>query len=234
MRVALFVPCFVNQLFPTVARAALSVLERAGCRVAVPLGQTCCGQPAFNSGFVAEARRAAKHFQSQFEGFDAIVCPSGSCTAMVRCHFPGLDSTTSDELPPTYELCEFLVERLGVVALGAHWVGRAALHVGCHQRNELGSADAPLELLRHVEGLELVPSRVDTWCCGFGGTFSVKYPELSAAMGGHKLAGYGESECDYLITTDSSCGMQLAGLAARRDQRLRVLHIAEVLAEGGS
>ncbi|MCA9521060.1 MAG: (Fe-S)-binding protein [Myxococcales bacterium] len=230
MRVALFVPCFINQLFPDVGRATLAVLENAGCEVYVPLGQTCCGQPPFNSGLVDEARRAADHFAAQFQGVDAIVTPSGSCAAMVRCHYPSLPGQTPLSVPPTYELCQFLVDVLNRLDHGATLVGRGLIHVGCHQRNELHSGDAPFALLRRVSGLELVPSLSDEWCCGFGGTFSVNYPRLSVAMGSRKLAAYEPLDYNFLITTDSSCGMQLQGLAERRNQGLRVLHVAEVLA----
>ncbi len=230
MRVGLFVPCFVDALYPGVAVATLRLLERLGVTVDYPTEQTCCGQPHFNAGRRGEARKLASRFATLFADYDAVVSPSGSCTAMVRNHYPELIGA-NPVCERTYELCQFLVDRLGVTELGARLPGRAALHIGCHQRRELGAGAAVTALIEKVADLTVVPIDSDPWCCGFGGTFAVKFPELSTAMAHRKLDPMLAEQVDYLISTDSSCLMHLSGVLSR-DRRLRPrpLHIAEVLA----
>lgn len=230
MRVALFVPCFVDLLHPEVAIATVQLLEGLGVEVAFPEEQTCCGQAHYNAGHRAEARRLARRFCHIFASFDAIVCPSGSCTTMVRVHYPALlgDCPVASRV---YELCEFLTLELGVDRVGAQLPGRAALHVGCHGLRELGTLQHARRLLEQVDGLTLVDTESDEWCCGFGGTFSVKFPEVSTAMGERKLAPITAAGVDYLLSTDSSCLMHLGGLLTRRGARQpRLLHVAQVLA----
>lgn len=238
MRVALFIPCYVDLIYPEVGMSVVRVLRNLGVEVAYPEGQTCCGQPAFNSGFFGEARGVARHFLEVFEkeSFDHVVCPSGSCAAMVSHYYPFL----FEELPEERERAEalgarvrefsdFLVNVLGTTDLGACYGGRAVFHTGCHQRRELGVLDEPRELLRNVEGLELLDWEDEELCCGFGGTFSVKMPDVSAAMADQKIEALEKSGADTLISCDSSCLMHLGGRLRRRGRDTRVLHLAQVL-----
>lgn len=230
MRVALFIPCFVDQFYPQVGRATVALLERLGVEVSYDPRQTCCGQPAFNSGYWDEARRVAEHFVSVFRSHESIVAPSGSCVSMVRHHVARLIDDREGVCPRVYELCEFLVQRLHVTETGAALTGRAALHVPCHLMRELRGAEAVRTLMRGVRGLELIDLPSDEWCCGFGGTFSIKFPELSAAMGLRKLRDAAAAGVEYVISPESSCLMQLEGLMRRAGTSARPLHVAEVLA----
>jgi L-lactate dehydrogenase complex protein LldE len=230
VQVGLFIPCFVDTLYPQVGIATLRLLEHLGLHVACPPDQTCCGQPQFNAGHRDEARALAERFCSLFAPFDTIVSPSGSCTSMVRTHYPSLlgDHPTCSKV---FELCEFLVGKLRRVRFGSRLEGKAVLHIGCHHRRELGAAEAVHQLMRSVEGLQLLSVQSDLWCCGFGGTFAVKFPEISTAMGERKLEPVLASDADYLISTDSSCLLQLSGLLSRKKlSRPIPLHVAEVLA----
>ena len=230
MRVGLFVPCFVDALYPDVGVATVHLLEHLGVEVDYPTAQTCCGQPHFNAGRRAHARKLAQRFVDIFADYDTVVCPSGSCTAMVRNHYSTL---IGDHPVPArvFELCEFLVDTLGVTSLGAELSGSAALHIGCHENRELGASRAVTDLIANVAGLTITPMASDSWCCGFGGTFSVKFPEISVAMAERKLAPIIAADVDYLISTDSSCLMHLAGFLDRTKRtRPRPLHVAEVLA----
>ncbi len=232
MRIGLFVPCFVDSFYPQVGIATLRLLESLGFHPEYPEEQTCCGQPHFNTGKLDEARELAERFCEVFSPYDMIVCPSGSCTAMVRCHYPSLlDNPAVSKR--VVELCEFLIDHVGVTHLTAELKGRAALHIGCHARREIHIAQAVESLLGLVSGLKLVRYPSETWCCGFGGTFSVKYPEISTAMGNRKLEPILVEDVDYLISTDSSCLMHLGGLLARQGkERPKLLHVAELLAAG--
>ncbi|HNS96959.1 MAG TPA: (Fe-S)-binding protein [Polyangiaceae bacterium] len=231
MRLGLFIPCFVDSFYPSVAIATVHILEHLGLRPEYPEQQTCCGQPHFNAGHREQARELARHFCEVFRPFDAIVCPSGSCTAMVRHHYPQLvDSPVSHRV---FELCEFLVNQVGVTDLGACFEGRAALHIGCHALRELRIENAVHTLMRSVQGLCVVPTPSDSFCCGFGGTFSVKFPEISTAMGQRKLGPIRQADVDFVISTDSSCSMHLGGLLDRQKiPRPKLVHVAEVLASG--
>jgi L-lactate dehydrogenase complex protein LldE len=230
VRVALFVPCFVDLFYPQVGVASLRLLEHLGVEVDYPPQQTCCGQPLYNAGDHDQAGELAERFCRIFAPYDAIVCPSGSCTSMVAHHYPSLIG----DHPVTHrvvELCDFLVRDLEVEQLGARLAGRAVLHVGCHGLRRLDSADSARRLLQNVLDLTLVEVPSADWCCGFGGTFAVKYPEVSTAMAERKLEPILAAEVDYLVSTDSSCLMQLGGLLSRQQQsRPRPLHVAEVLA----
>lgn len=230
MRIGLFVPCFVDAFYPEAAVATARLLEHLGLDVDYPREQTCCGQPQFNAGLRDEARSLAARFCEVFASFDYVVSPSGSCTSMVRNHYPKLIGA-HPVCARSYELCEFLAGPLGITRLGAKLPGRAAVHIGCHERRELHAEPAVRALLQQVEGLELIDTPSDTWCCGFGGTFSVKFPEISTAMGERRLAPIIASEADYLISTDASCLMQLGGLLSRgKIQKPRPMHVAQVLA----
>jgi L-lactate dehydrogenase complex protein LldE len=233
-RVSLFVTCLVDQLRPEVGRAAVAVLEKAGCAVEFDARQTCCAQPAFNAGFLADAARVARHLVEVFEHAECVVVPSGSCTAMIH-RLPELFS--DDELRAraerlaqrTHELSSFLVRELGLGDLGARFAGRVAWHHACHGLRELGLG-APRALLGHVRGLELVEPPLSDACCGFGGTFSASYPELSTAMLDPKLDRLEEARVDAVTALDASCLLQIGTRLARRGSRIRTLHLAEILA----
>ncbi|MGE5361846.1 MAG: (Fe-S)-binding protein, partial [Bacteroidales bacterium] len=237
-RVSLFVTCLVDQLWPSVGVSAVAVLRRAGCDVAFDPRQTCCGQPAFNTGYRHDARRLAQHFIEVFEASapDAIVCPSGSCTAMVH-RFPELfldDGSWADRARTvaarTHEFASFLVNTLGCADLGATYHGRITWHDSCHGLRELGVHAEPRKLLTAVRGLELVELADASLCCGFGGTFSVKYPEISVAMADAKIAGIREANVRAVVAGDTSCLMHLGGRLARLGAGVETMHLAEVLA----
>jgi len=236
MNVALFATCLGDQLSPDAVHATVTVLERAGCNVTFDPRQTCCGQPAFNSGFWQEAREVARHFLDVFGDAEAIVAPSGSCTAMVH-RFPDLfrDEPEMRERAEqvahkTFELATFLVRELKVTDLGAKFAGRVGWHDACHGLRELGVKQEPRQLLSKVEGLELVEMKTCESCCGFGGTFSVKTPEISTAMLDHKLDELAMTPIDVLAAVDSSCLMQIRGRLERRGSPVRTMHLAEILA----
>jgi len=230
VQIGLFIPCYIDAFYPQAGIATLRLLEHLGLDVDYPSAQTCCGQPHFNAGHLDQARDMAQRFCKIFDNYDYVVGPSGSCVAMVRNHYPTLIKH-HDVCDRTFELCEFLVEILKRDQLGAKLNGRAALHIGCHERRELKAADAVQRLVSNVHGLTILPTESDEWCCGFGGAFSAKFPELSVSMGRRKLAPILDNNLDYLISTDSSCLMHLNGLLARdRRPRPKTMHIAEVLA----
>jgi L-lactate dehydrogenase complex protein LldE len=226
MRVALFIPCFVDQLFPQVGVAMVKVLRRLNVKVDYPIAQTCCGQPAFNTGYWNEARELARRYCDVFAGAEAIVCPSGSCTAMVRNYYPELGVTA----PPTFEFAEFLVRRLRITDVGARFAGRATYHDACHALRELRLKDEPRQLLRNVRGLELVEMAEAETCCGFGGTFSVKFPMISYAMDEAKVKSIQTTAAQYVISSDSSCLMQIDGYLRRHNLPVKAVSLAEVLA----
>lgn len=234
-QVSLFATCLADQFWPEVLHATVTVLERAGCRVTFDPRQTCCGQPAFNSGFANDARTVARHFLDVFEAAESIVVPSGSCTAMVH-RFPDLfagepamQQRMHTVAHRTFELSAFLVRELGVTELGARFPHKVAWHDACHGLRELGLRDEPRKLLNAVQDLQLVELRTADACCGFGGTFSVKFPELSTAMLDHKLGAL-DDDVPVLSSLDSSCLMQLRGRLQRTGKDVRAVHLAEILA----
>ena len=240
MRISLLIPCFVDQFYPNVGRAVVGVLRRLGHAVDYPAGQTCCGQPPFNAGHHAEARRVAGHTMSVMSGCDLVAVPSGSCAAMVRKFYPELFAGTDREAEAnelakkTHEFSELLADVLGVGDVGAAFAGRATFHDGCHGLRELGVKSAPRRLLSHVRGLELVEHQEAETCCGFGGTFAVKFPQISGAMAQTKCRSVAEVGADTVISNDPSCLMQIQGYADRNAERegarpIRCLHLAEVL-----
>jgi len=235
MRVSLFVTCLVDQLWPAVGEATADVLERAGCEVLFDARQTCCGQPAYNAGHRVEARAVARHFLDVYEGVDAIVVPSGSCAAMTH-HMAELFEDERDRerarsiAARTHDLASFLVHTLGAPDLGARFDGRVTWHDACHGLRELGLRAEPRRLLASVRGLELVEAQRSESCCGFGGTFSVKYPEISVAMVDRKLEELAELGVDAIVSGDASCLMQIGGRLARTGGGARAMHLAEVLA----
>lgn len=230
--VALFVPCYVDVLFPDVAKATVEVLERLGVRVDYPEDQTCCGQPAYNAGRWEEARRLATRFADVFAGYRWIVVPSGSCGAMARAFFKTLDpdGPAARVGRSVFDLATFLVEAMGREDVGASFPHAVTYHDGCHGRRELHCTDATVRLLRAVKGLEYrALSHIDE-CCGFGGLFSVKYAELSSSMGEAKCADAASTGAEYLISGDASCLMHVGGMLARAHRPMKTLHLAEVLA----
>jgi L-lactate dehydrogenase complex protein LldE len=239
MRVSLFVTCLADQLWPSAAVGLVAVLRRLGCSVEFDERQTCCGQPAFNTGYRPAARALAQRHIEIFESSaaEAIVSPSGSCTAMVH-HYDQLFDDASwrarakDVAERTHELSSFLVNRLGVEDVGASFPGRLTWHDACHGLRDLRIKHEPRRLLRHVQGAELVelPAPGAETCCGFGGTFSVKYPEISVAMLDEKVDAIERAGVDAVVSGDASCLMQIGGRLSRRGSAVRALHLAEVLA----
>jgi L-lactate dehydrogenase complex protein LldE len=237
MRVSLFVTCLVDQLWPSIGTAAVQVLRRVGCRVDFDERQTCCGQPAFNTGYRNEARSLAERFIAEYESasVDAIVVPSGSCTAMVH-HYEDLFTDESwrrrakQVAERTFELSDFLVNRLQVDDVGASFAGRLTWHDACHGLRELRLHDEPRRLLRNVRGAEIVDLPNAAACCGFGGTFSVKYPEISVAIVDEKVDAIRHAGVDAVVSSDASCLMQIGGRLSRLGASVRTLHLAEVLA----
>ena len=236
MNVSLFIPCFVDQLAPRVGLAVATVLERLGHTVEFRPAQTCCGQPAFNSGYWDEARTVARHALDVFAGAGAVVGPSGSCVAMLRVFYPQLfagmpeETAALDLTGRTFEFSEFLVKKLGVTDVGARFPHRVTYHDGCHGLRELRVRDEPRALLRAVRDLELVECDEAESCCGFGGLFSVKFPMVSTAMAEVKAGSLVRTECDYIVSSDPSCQLQLDGWLSKNDKRPRTIHLAEVLA----
>jgi L-lactate dehydrogenase complex protein LldE len=236
-RVSLFVTCIVDQLFPKIGLAMVDVLERLGFTVDFPEAQTCCGQPAFNSGYRTDARSAARHFLDVFEKSEAIVVPSGSCTAMVAHHFaelfpnePELQTRAERLAKRIWEFSSFLTEVAGVEDLGARLEDVITFHDGCHALRELGIRSAPRRLLARVRGLELREMQPAEECCGFGGTFSVKFAELSGAMARSKIEAIARTGANTVVSLDPSCLMQIQGAISRAGLKMRTMHLAEVLA----
>jgi L-lactate dehydrogenase complex protein LldE len=236
-RVSLFVTCIVDQLFPNVGIAMADVLERVGCQVDFPERQTCCGQPAFNSGYRDEARSMALHFLDVFRDCDYIVCPSGSCTAMASHHYAELFQKDPARLAEAHrlsakvwEFSRFLTDVIGADDVGARYEHKVTYHDSCHALRELAIKTPPRRLLAHVGGLTLSEHDAAEECCGFGGTFSVKFPGVSGAMARTKIDSILRSGADTVVSIDSSCLMQIQGALSRAGLPVRTMHLAEVLA----
>jgi L-lactate dehydrogenase complex protein LldE len=237
-KITLFIQCLVDAVWPQVGEAMVRVLERLDLELDCPTDQTCCGQPAFNSGYQAEARAAARRFIGIFESAGTIVSPSGSCVHMVRHHYPEL---FKDEpqwrkraeriAGRTYEFTEFLVDVLKVEDVGASHPGRVTYHDSCHLLRGIRVKDQPRRLLRAVAGLELVEMKNSDYCCGFGGAFAVKYPEISAAMVNDKVDHILASGAQTVVGCDSGCLLNIAGAVSRRGLAVQTRHIAEILAQ---
>lgn len=235
-KVALFIPCFVDQLLPEVGLDTARVLERLGFETFLPDGQTCCGQPAFNSGYWRDARPLAERFVRLFASADAVVCPSGSCATMVRRFYPELLAGTRAFAEArslgrrVYEFSEFLIDVAQVTDAGATFPHKVAYHDACHALRELGIREGPRRLLRGVRGLKLVEMARSEECCGFGGTFAAKFTVISATMGATKAENAQASGAEYLTSTDPSCLLHLDGILRRRRSALRTIHLAGILA----
>lgn len=241
LRVLLFVTCTVDQLYPQIGESVVKVLERQGCEVDFPVGQTCCGQPAFNAGFTEDAKAVARRFLDVFAGEDPIVVPSGSCGAMVRNFYMELFHDEPETLAKVrqvagrlYEFSEFLVDVLHRDDLAAKMSGSATYHQCCHLLRELGIDAQPKSLLASVDGLEMREMEQSEVCCGFGGTFAVKFPEISTAMLNDKLDYAIATGADTLVAGDATCLMHLEGGARKRGDALQLKHLAQVLDEATS
>ena len=238
MRVSLFVTCLVDQMWSSIGTSCVEVLRRAGCEVEFDERQTCCGQPAFNTGYRDEARRVAQRFIEVFEEnkAQAIVSPSGSCTAMVH-HFtelfsedPAWRERAGAVAVRTYELSSFLIRVLQVENVGASWRGKLTWHDACHGLRDLNLKSEPRRLIRNVRGAEFVEIENAESCCGFGGTFSVKYPEISVAILDQKIEAIERAGVDAVVSSDASCLMQIGGRLSRKGSRVKAMHLAELLA----
>jgi L-lactate dehydrogenase complex protein LldE len=235
-RVALCVTCLGDALYPEVGEATVHILRRLGVTVEFPLEQTCCGQPAFNAGFQQQARAVARRNLAIFANYEYVVVPSGSCAAMLR-HFyanlfdadPVLGEHAESLARRTYELSEFLVHIMGIEDLGAVFSGKVAYHASCHLLRELGVTDAPRRLLEQVAGTELVDMELAEQCCGFGGTFAVKYPQISDAMLQKKVAALKRAGVNTLVSCDAGCLLHIAGRLHRQGDAIRIMHLAELL-----
>lgn len=232
MHVALFIPCFVDLLAPQVGVATARLLAHLGHDVVYPEGQTCCGQPALNAGYVDDAACLARRLLDVLAACepDAVVSPSGSCVAALRVEGPrrlGLDHALLERV---FELTEFLTDRLQITDVGATFPARVTWHDGCHALRPLGIRDGPRALLGAVRGLELVEMASPDECCGFGGTFAVKMPEVSVGMGRRKVRAIEASGAAYVTSTEPSCLLQIGGLLQRGRSRVKTIHVAEILA----
>jgi L-lactate dehydrogenase complex protein LldE len=236
-RVGLFVTCLVDLFRPTVGFAAVKLLEAAGCTVEVPRAQTCCGQPAYNSGDRAHAKAIASQVIDAFAEYDHVVAPSGSCAGMMRVHYPEMFADDPVMLPRTqdlaarsWELVSFLVDVCGMREVAAHWRRAATYHDACSGLRELGVRDQPRRLLATVEGLELRELPGAEVCCGFGGTFCVKYPEISDKMVGDKADDIAATGADAVLAGDLGCLLNIVGKLSRQGRPVEARHVAEVLA----
>ncbi|SFJ68300.1 L-lactate dehydrogenase complex protein LldE [Paenibacillus sp. UNC496MF] len=238
MKVSLFITCLSDALYPRVGEAMVRLLANYGVTLEFPSVQTCCGQPAFNSGYWKEAREAAQTIIAAFEDADFVISPSGSCTGMIH-HYPKLfehDPVMLEKAlklqEKSYEFTQFLVQVLGVTDVGAHFPHKVTYHPSCHGSRLLGVKEEPLLLMERVNGLELVPLPFANDCCGFGGTFAIKMSDISGAMVSEKTDHVLETEAEVLVGLDMACLMNIAGNLRFRDKPVRVMHLAELLYEG--
>ena len=239
LRVALFITCYNDTLFPDTGKAVVRVLERLGHTVEFPAGQTCCGQMHWNTGYQSEALPLVKRFVEQFRGAEAVVIPSSSCVAMMRDHYPkmaveigdaALVEEVSQLLPRVFEFSEFLVKRLGLEDVGAYYPHRVTYHASCHGLRNLGLGDGPVRLLKAVRGIDLVELGGLEQCCGFGGTFAVKNADVSGAMLEEKTRAVLSTGAEVCTACDNSCLMHIQGALHRQKTGVQTLHLAEILA----
>lgn len=238
MLVDIFIPCFVDQLFPEAAFNMIKVLEKAGCTVNYNPAQTCCGQPAFNAGFWDQCKDVANKFINDFPNERYIVTPSASCAGMVKNYYPEifhnsvLHNKSKSIQKNIYEFSDFLVNVLNVTDIGARLNGVATYHDSCSALREMGIKKEPRTLLSNVRGLEIREMQDTETCCGFGGTFSVKYEAIAVGMAEQKIIHAEETAADIIISTDVSCLMHLDGYLKKQNKKIKVMHIADVLASG--
>lgn len=235
MTVTLFIPCFVDLMFPRVGISMVQILEKLGHKIEYPEELTCCGQPAFNSGYWPEAREVARPVLHRLQNAEAVVIASGSCGAMLKVFYPQLfagtefEKAANDLSGKCYEFSDFLVSKLGVTDLGARFPAKVTFHDGCHGLRELGNKKLARALLAKVRELELIEMREAETCCGFGGTFAAKFPMISTAMGEVKCSSAAETGAEYIVSNDSSCLMHVQGLIDKEGKKLKTIHLAEVL-----
>ena len=238
MRVQIFIPCFIDQLYPQTAFNMVKVLEKACCDVVYNGNQTCCGQPAFNAGFWEEAREVCTKFIKDFDNADYIVCPSASCVGFVRNYYAKLfdNSSAHNQVKNLskriFEFTEFLTDIVGIQNFGAEFEAIATYHDSCAALRECKIKDGPRNLLSHVKGLQMIEMNDVETCCGFGGSFAVKFDSISVAMADQKINNALATRADYIISTDISCLMHLDGYIKNKGLSIKTLHIADVLASG--
>jgi L-lactate dehydrogenase complex protein LldE len=238
MNVQIFIPCFIDQLYPQVAFNMVKVLEKAGCTVTYNTAQTCCGQPAFNAGFWGEAKEVCNKFLDDFSGAEYIVAPSASCAGFIRNYYTTLFENSPSAViakktaAKVFEFSEFLIHILKVDDFGASLQGKATYHDSCAALRECKIKEEPRRLLNKVKGLELLEMTDVETCCGFGGTFAVKFEPISIAMGDQKVNNAKNTGAEYLISTDMSCLMHIDGCNKHKGTGLKVMHLADVLASG--
>ena len=238
MKVQLFIPCFVDQLYPETAFNMVKVLEKACCDVTYNTNQTCCGQPGFNAGFWNEAKEVATKFLKDFEGTDYIVAPSASCVGFVRNYYSGLFANSSlhnnvkDLSKRIFEFTEFLTDVLKIENYGAIFNAKATYHDSCAALRECKIKEGPRKLLQKVKGLELAEMDETETCCGFGGSFAIKFEAISIAMADQKVQHALATNAEYIISTDLSCLMHLDGYINKKNLPVKTIHIADVLASG--
>lgn len=235
MKVSLFATCLVDMFQSNVGKSTVELLERLGCQVDFPKGQTCCGQPAYNSGYVAASKETMKNTIRAFEQSEVVVCPSGSCAYMLKEYVhifeaePIWQARAQQLADKTYELTQFIVDVLGIQNVGAKLSGTATYHPSCHMTRLLKVQDAPMTLLQNIEGLEVIELPLKENCCGFGGTFSVKMGKISEQMVDEKVASVQQTGVHYLIGADAGCLMNIGGRIERQHIEVKTMHIAEVL-----
>lgn len=238
MNVQIFIPCFIDQLYPEVGFKMVKILEKAGCTVTYNPNQTCCGQPAFNAGFWGESKDVCDKFMKDFPGTDYIVAPSASCVGFVRNYYQKLyeNSTRKDSVQKLasriFELSDFLVNVLKVEDIGASFDATVTYHDSCAALRECKVKNEPRKLLSHVKGLQLVEMNDVETCCGFGGTFAVKFEPISIAMADQKITNATETKADYIVSTDMSCLMHIDGCIQHKGSQLQVLHLVDILSSG--
>ena len=239
MNVSLFIPCFIDQLYPQVGFNMVKVLEKVGCTVSYNTNQTCCGQPAFNAGFQGEAKDVCEKFLIDFENADSIVAPSASCVGFVRNYYQKLfENSTQKEIATKvsnkiFEFSEFLVDVMKIEDVGASFNAKITYHDSCAALRECKIKDAPRKLLGNVKGLELIEMDDVETCCGFGGTFAVKFEPISVAMADQKITHATATKAEYIVSTDMSCLLHIDGCIKNKKSNLKVLHLADVLAMNG-
>lgn len=238
MTVEIFIPCFIDQLYPQTGFNFVKILENAGCEIHYNQEQTCCGQPSYNSGFINETRTLAQKFMKDFDVPNTIVTPGGSCSGFIRNHYPELFKGTEKEHAceklkgSIFELTDFLVNKIKRVDLGSVFNAKVTYHDSCSALREYGIKQEPRILLKQVKGLELIEMEGSEVCCGFGGTFSVKHSAISSAMVSQKIEKAIATGAEYIVTTESSCLMNLEGYIKKNKLPIKAIHIADILASG--
>ncbi len=237
MKVAIFIPCFVDQIAPEIGQNLIKILEHIGCTVHYNPKQTCCGQPQFNSGYMPQAKELAEKFLNDFDSDRMIVSPGGSCTGFIKCRYASLFQGEPEKQQKaealasrTYDICDFLVNVMHITDLGATFNGKVTVHDSCSALREYGLTTEPRTLLQNVKGLELVEMEESTTCCGFGGTFSIKQKDISSAMVEQKVRFAQESGAEYLTGTEYSCLMNMKAYIDRNNIAIKPIHIVNILA----